>query len=143
MRKRYIIRSTIRRPNAAPHGKHWLIDLGGCDASVLAHQAKIKKILLSAAKVMGAGVVTSVFHSFNPVGISGVVVIKESHLTIHTWPEHGFASIDFFTCGESIDMKKGVALIEKRLKSKRRRLYILKRLPPGLKSLVSGRQTSP
>jgi S-adenosylmethionine decarboxylase proenzyme len=44
-------------------------------------------------------VVASVFHPFKPQGVSGVVVIEESHLSIHTWPEHGYAAVDFFTCG--------------------------------------------
>lgn len=53
-----------------------------------------------AAKAAGATIVASVFQPFHPQGVSGVVVIEESHLSIHTWPEHGYASVDFFTCGD-------------------------------------------
>ena len=56
-----------------------------------------------AARVSGATIVESVFHRFQPHGVSGVVVIAESHLAIHTWPEHGYAAVDFFTCGADID----------------------------------------
>jgi S-adenosylmethionine decarboxylase len=59
--------------------------------------------MLEAANACGATVVQTVFHSFNPHGVSGVVVIAESHLAIHTWPEYGHAAVDVFTCGDSID----------------------------------------
>ncbi|HBI26269.1 MAG TPA: adenosylmethionine decarboxylase, partial [Peptococcaceae bacterium] len=45
----------------------------------------------------------SVFHKFSPQGVSGVVIISESHLTIHTWPELGYAAVDVFTCGDKIN----------------------------------------
>lgn len=51
----------------------------------------------------GATIVEECFHQFAPEGVSGVVVIQESHFTIHTWPEHRYASIDLFTCGERIN----------------------------------------
>jgi S-adenosylmethionine decarboxylase len=64
----------------------------------------VREAMLSAARESGATVVTDVFHQFNPHGVSGVVVIAESHIAIHTWPEHGFAAVDVFTCGKSIDI---------------------------------------
>ena len=59
--------------------------------------------MMDAARACGATIVQTVFHSFNPQGVSGVVVIAESHLAIHTWPEYGHAAVDVFTCGDSID----------------------------------------
>lgn len=56
--------------------------------------------MIEAAKAAGATVVGSVFHPFTPQGLSGVVVVEESHLSIHTWPERGYAAVDFYTCGE-------------------------------------------
>ena len=50
----------------------------------------------------GSTIVASVFHPFTPQGVTGVVVLEESHLSIHTWPEHGYASVDFFTCGQGL-----------------------------------------
>ena len=61
----------------------------------------IKKALLKAAKVAKATVIDSAFNLFNPYGVSGFVVIAESHLSIHTWPELGYAAIDVFTCGNT------------------------------------------
>ena len=60
----------------------------------------IKHALVDAATEAGAHVVETVFHKFNPYGLSGVVVIAESHITIHTWPEYGYAAVDVFTCGQ-------------------------------------------
>ncbi len=61
---------------------------------------KLEALLIDSATQAGAHVVESVFHQFNPHGLSGVVVIAESHITVHTWPEHGYAAIDVFTCGD-------------------------------------------
>jgi spermidine synthase len=67
-----------------------------------------------ATKIAGATIVQSVFHLFNPHGVSGVVVIAESHLAIHTWPEYGYAAIDLFTCGEVVDPWKAYTYLRER-----------------------------
>jgi len=97
-------------------GQHWLIEYYGCNAELLADPVQIEAYMQQAAEIMKATVVTSTFHHFSPLGISGVVVIQESHLTIHTWPEHGYAAVDIFTCGE-IDMEAGVAHLNTVLKA--------------------------
>ena len=85
-----------------PLGRQVLADLYACDRGVLADAAAIEGHMLEAARRAGARVVATEFHRFSPHGVSGVVVIAESHLAIHTWPEHGFAALDLFTCGESL-----------------------------------------
>ena len=62
--------------------------------------AAIERDMVDAAKKAEATVINSTFHHFSPYGVSGVVVIQESHLAIHTWPEYGYAAVDVFTCGE-------------------------------------------
>lgn len=57
-------------------------------------------MMVSAAKRANAEVMELAFHRFSPQGVSGVVVIAESHLSIHTWPETGYAAMDFYTCGD-------------------------------------------
>ena len=57
----------------------------------------------SAARVSGATIVSDTFHHFSPHGVSGAVIIAESHLAIHTWPEYGYAAVDLFTCGDTVD----------------------------------------
>ena len=65
--------------------------------------ARIESSMVAAAEKAGATVINSTFHHFSPYGVSGVVVIQESHLAIHTWPEYGYAAVDLFTCGDSVD----------------------------------------
>ena len=79
-----------------------LIELYGCDAEILNDCEKIEKVMNAAALLANAHIVESVFHQFNPHGISGVVVIAESHFSIHTWPEHRYAAVDIFTCGDDV-----------------------------------------
>jgi S-adenosylmethionine decarboxylase proenzyme len=81
-------------------GQHLLVEYHGCDRQVLDELDQIELLMRSAAEAAGATVVTSAFHRFAPQGVSGVVVVEESHLSIHTWPERGYAAVDFYTCGE-------------------------------------------
>lgn len=83
-------------------GTHILADLYGCDPAVLDDVEKIAACMAEAARRCGATIVSQCFHRYSPQGVSGVVVIAESHLAIHTWPEHGYAAVDLFTCGESL-----------------------------------------
>jgi S-adenosylmethionine decarboxylase proenzyme len=84
-------------------GKHILVELYGCDSKILNDHDKVQKLMLGAARAAKATIVTSEFHRFNPYGVSGAVIIAESHLTIHTWPEYGYAAVDVFTCGDEVD----------------------------------------
>jgi S-adenosylmethionine decarboxylase len=69
----------------------------------MANPELIEKYMNEAARIANATIVNSVFHHFNPYGVSGAVIISESHLAIHTWPEYGYAAVDVFTCGSSIN----------------------------------------
>jgi spermidine synthase len=84
-------------------GRHILVEFNGCSSQILNDVSVIEKEMVSAAQVAGATVINSSFHHFSPYGVSGVVVIQESHLAIHTWPEYRYAAVDLFTCGESVD----------------------------------------
>lgn len=84
-------------------GRHILVEFIGCSSEVLNDVNKIEKGMVEAASTAGATVIESNFHHFSPFGVSGVVVIQESHLAIHTWPEYQYAAVDLFTCGESVD----------------------------------------
>lgn len=84
-------------------GRHILAEFFDCDSHILNDSEKVEFYMKRAAIECGATIVSSVFHSFNPHGVSGVVVIAESHLAIHTWPEYGYAAVDVFTCGDTVD----------------------------------------
>jgi len=79
-----------------------LVELRDCNPEILKDLNKVKDALVSAAKEARATIIDVSFHEFNPFGISGMVVIAESHLSIHTWPEYGYAAVDIFTCGDII-----------------------------------------
>jgi S-adenosylmethionine decarboxylase len=83
-----------------PLGRHLLLELFECDATALSSLPTVKTSMLEAANRARATIVNHVFHEFSPFGVSGVVVIAESHLAIHTWPEYRFAAVDVFSCGE-------------------------------------------
>ncbi|MDN5304585.1 MAG: S-adenosylmethionine decarboxylase [Fusobacteriaceae bacterium] len=100
-------------------GRHILVEYYNCDEEILKNVEVIEELMNEAARVAGATIVNSVFHHFNPWGVSGAVIISESHLTIHTWPEYGYAAVDLFTCGDSVNPWKGFDYLEKMLKSDR------------------------
>ena len=96
-------------------GIHILAEYSNCDYNRINDVAYIEKIMLESATLAGATVISSSFHRFSPHGVSGVVVIQESHMAIHTWPEYRFASADIFTCGDSVDPWKAYENLKKSL----------------------------
>ncbi len=84
-------------------GRHILAELYGCRFDILNDAETVERIMVKAALEAGAEVREAVFHKFSPQGVSGVVVVSESHLAIHTWPEDGYAAVDVFTCGDAVD----------------------------------------
>lgn len=96
-------------------GKHLLVDLLSCNCDLLKKVDFIDKVMFEAAKKANATIVGKYFKQFEPFGVSGVIIIAESHLSIHTWPEHGIASIDFFSCTDAVDMKAAIEHIKEQL----------------------------
>lgn len=88
-------------------GRHILVEYYQCNQETMDNVELIRRLMLEAAEVSGASIVKEVFHRFSPHGVSGTVVIAESHLAIHTWPEYGYAAVDLFTCGDEVDPWKG------------------------------------
>ncbi|MDR3271501.1 MAG: adenosylmethionine decarboxylase [Peptococcaceae bacterium] len=84
-------------------GRHVLAEVYGCSFDMLNDRANVERIMVNAALEAGAEVREVAFHKFSPQGVSGVVVISESHLAIHTWPELGYAAVDVFTCGDRVN----------------------------------------
>jgi S-adenosylmethionine decarboxylase len=112
-------------------GRHILAEYTGCDQGLLNDQKAIEAILMEAARRSGATIVNSVFHRYNPHGLSGIIVIAESHISIHTWPEYGYAAVDFFTCGERVDPWQGCRYLEEKLKCTRLHTQEIKRGMPS------------
>ena len=99
-------------------GHHHIVEASGCDPEVLRDPDRIREIFLEAAKVGGMDVKSSYFFRFSPTGVSGVVIVAESHISIHTWPEEAYAALDVYTCGAKADPEKAVDYILERLKAR-------------------------
>jgi len=96
-------------------GKHILAELYDCNEGLLNDTKFIEKVMLKAAELSNATIVSSNFHKFSPHGVSGIVVIAESHMSIHTWPEYGFVAIDLFTCGDTVNPWVGFDFLKEEL----------------------------
>jgi len=110
-------------------GRHLLVELHECDKEALNDLGFLRKVMLDAAIECGAMVLGESFHRFSPQGVSGVVIIAESHLSIHTWPEYAYAAVDVFTCGTSVQPEKAAELLVEKLGS---RNHSLLEIPRGV-----------
>ncbi len=99
-------------------GRHLLAEFHGCEANLLNSPGRIERLMNEAARLSGATIVQSVFHVFSPHGVSGVVVVEESHLAVHTWPEHRYAAVDYFSCGD-VDCDVAVRYLAENLTASR------------------------
>ena len=98
-------------------GTQILLDLENCNSDILDDIDLIKNILKEAASLSGATIIGETFHKFQPVGVTGVVSIAESHICIHTWPEYSYASVDIFSCGDDFNLETASQIIGQRLES--------------------------
>lgn len=108
-------------------GQHVLAEFFECDPNTLNSIDKVEKYMIDAALECGATIVQKCFHMFSPYGVSGVVIISESHLAIHTWPELGYAAVDLFTCGTKCDPKVAYEFLKNKFCSKKASFSELKR----------------
>ena len=92
-------------------GKHYLVDFKQCDPETIEQVAVTREIFLEAAREANATVVGELFHQFEPVGVSGVLLIAESHVSVHTWPEERFVGVDIFTCGDEMDARVAIDVL--------------------------------
>ena len=104
-----------------------LLELFDCDPDAINSLDIVKTSMVEAAKRAQATIVDVIFHEFNPFGISGVVVIAESHLAIHTWPEYRYAAIDVFSCGETLQPQVAVEHLVEQLGAARTSVVELQR----------------
>lgn len=108
-------------------GKHYILELYECDSEICNDVEGLKEIMLEAVNRAKATLVKSYFHQFSPYGISGTIVIAESHFNVHTWPEHRFMAIDLFTCGDSLQADLAKDYLIEATQAKRHEYQILNR----------------
>ena len=100
-------------------GRHLMLEVYDCPRKYLDDPNAIRQLLLAAARGARATVIDTMVHRFRPQGVSGVVVIAESHLTIHTWPEYGCAALDMFSCSPQIDLDQIAEHLARELRARR------------------------
>ncbi len=99
-------------------GRQLTIEYYDCGPQALLETDTVENALLEAARKSGATIISSSFHKFEPQGVSGVVVIAESHFTVHAWPEHNYAAVDIFTCADNINLEVAIASMKDSFQSK-------------------------
>lgn len=114
-------------------GSHLLVELFGCEKNSLKLQDSVEGAMTDAARASKATVVAQSFHEFEPFGVSGAIIIQESHYTIHTWPEHGYAAVDLFYCGGTVHVERAVQALQERFKPERIKFLVVRR---GIRSEV-------
>ncbi|HVL40179.1 MAG TPA: adenosylmethionine decarboxylase [Fimbriimonadaceae bacterium] len=114
-------------------GSHLLVELYGCSGETLENETSVGGAMREAAIESEATVVAESFHEFKPFGVSGAVIIQESHYTIHTWPEHGYAAVDLFYCGGTVRVHRAIEVLRERFQPKRIKFLVVRR---GLQSEV-------
>lgn len=116
-------------------GTHLLLELRDCNPKTLSNLEFVQQAMKNAALAAKATIVEVAFHEFSPFGISGMVVIAESHLAIHTWPEYGYAAVDVFTCGDLIKPQVAANYLIEQFESKNPSIVEMKRGILGSKKL--------
>ena len=117
-------------------GRHCILELYQCDNAKLNDEAFIRTTITSSAKIAGATLINLVTHSFKPQGVTGLALLAESHISIHTWPEIGYAAIDVFTCGDHTMPEKACKLLFKDFLARQFSFKNIEReIPSGIQSL--------
>lgn len=108
-------------------GRHCIYELQGGDPYLLDNEAFIKEAVSNAADASGATLLGLISHKFEPQGVTAVALLSESHISIHTWPEHGYAAIDAFTCGEHTNPEAACRSLREALKATAGSMKLLSR----------------
>jgi len=112
-------------------GKHCILELYDCDPARLDDEAFLRTAITTAAKRAGATLLNLITHQFQPQGVTGLALLAESHISIHTWPESGYAAIDVFTCGDHTMPERACEVLSQELGSGRQHLRSFRRRAPN------------
>jgi S-adenosylmethionine decarboxylase len=108
-------------------GKHAIYELLGGDPTLLNDEDFVKEALTEAAEATGATLLGLITHKFEPQGVTGVALLSESHISFHSWPEHGYAAIDAFTCGSHTNPEAGCRSLQYAFKATHGSIRLVKR----------------
>lgn len=102
---------------ADPVGVHVIADLHGCPFDLINDSAYVEKVMTEAASVSDVTILDAHFREFTPQGVTGVLLLSESHMSFHSWPELNLATVDFFTCGR-VDPAVAIDHLKKNFQSR-------------------------
>lgn len=119
--------SPDKAASVMPGGTHLIAELGGCNQEALNNEEFLRKELRESARIAGATVLSVHSHKFTPVGVTAFALLAESHISIHTWPDLGYAAVDAFTCGQSIHPELAIESVADALDSKNTKVTTVKR----------------
>ena len=129
-------KETIHTNRSENIGRHCILELYQCDHEKLNDEAFVRTTITSSAKIAGATLIHLVTHSFKPQGVTGLALLAESHISIHTWPEIGYAAIDVFTCGDHTMPEKACKLLSNNFAAKHFSYKNIEReIPTGVQTL--------
>ncbi|MEB3266858.1 MAG: adenosylmethionine decarboxylase [Cyanobacteriota bacterium] len=111
-------------------GKHCILELYGCSGAKLNDEPFLRATITAAAKRAGATLLNLITHRFDPQGVTGLALLAESHISIHTWPEFGYAAVDVFTCGDHTMPERACAVLARELEADQQKLTSLERQTP-------------
>ena len=112
-------------------GKHCILELYDCDQARLNDEAFLRTAITTAAKRAGATLLNLITHRFEPQGVTGLALLAESHISIHTWPENGYAAVDVFTCGDHTMPEEACRVMSEELRAGRHALRSFLRETPA------------
>jgi S-adenosylmethionine decarboxylase len=112
-------------------GKHCILELYDCDPSKLDDEIFLRHTITTAAQRAGATLLNLITHRFEPQGVTGLALLAESHISIHTWPENGYAAVDVFTCGDHTMPEKACEVLCEELEAGRHALRSFLRETPA------------
>ena len=112
-------------------GKHCILELYNCDSAKLDDEAFLRTAITSAAKRAGATLLNLITHRFEPQGVTGLALLAESHISIHTWPESGYAAVDVFTCGDHTMPEMACQVLAEELSAGNHKLTSFRRETPS------------
>ena len=108
-------------------GSHFIVELINCSPDRLRKVRDVKQIIEQVVRKSGSTMVGTSFHQFQPEGVTGLILIKWSHVAIHTWPEESYAAADIFTCGQEMDPYIAVEVMKEKFEAKEVRYQVIQR----------------
>lgn len=99
------------------NGRHLILDLYGCDQQLLDDYDELQRLMEVALQMSNATIVRIIGEKFQPQGVTLLALLAESHCSIHTWPEIGYAAVDLYTCGDTTNSHKAAQFLKQKLKA--------------------------